>query len=136
LAPMVLGLALLALASACAGKKPMKDAKAAEKKAAVADSAMVSERDSANYIVKRGDSLWAIAARASVFDDPFKWPLLYRQNRDQIVDPDFIEIRQDLKYKRLHRYSKEEVEDAVKKAKETPPYEPRDKPRKVLPIAY
>jgi hypothetical protein len=87
-----------------------------------------------SYVVQKGDSLWKIAGRSDVLGDPFRWPLLFKANRDQIQDPDFIEVRQDLSYKKT--YSQAEIEDAVKKAQLTPPYEPRKRPRKVLPIQY
>ncbi len=37
------------------------------------------------HVVQPGESLWQIAA--VVTGDPNLWPLLYRANRDQIVDP-------------------------------------------------
>ena len=36
------------------------------------------------YLVKKGDSLSSIAARAEVLKDPLKWPILLRLNRDQL----------------------------------------------------
>lgn len=87
-----------------------------------------------NYVVKPGDSLWKIATTDSVMGDPFRWPLLYKANRDQIQDPDLIEPKQDLQFKK--DYSESEVADAVKKAKVTPPYAPHATPRKSLPVKY
>jgi nucleoid-associated protein YgaU len=40
--------------------------------------------------VKRGDTLWAISARR--LGDPYRWPQVYGQNRDHLVDPNVIEI--------------------------------------------
>ncbi len=37
------------------------------------------------HVVQPGESLWKIAAVLT--GDPTLWPLLYRANRDQIVDP-------------------------------------------------
>jgi nucleoid-associated protein YgaU len=37
------------------------------------------------HVVQPGETLWRIAAQ--VTGDPHLWPLLYRANRDQIVDP-------------------------------------------------
>ena len=36
------------------------------------------------YLVKKGDSLSSIAARADGMKDPLKWPILLRLNRDQL----------------------------------------------------
>lgn len=40
--------------------------------------------------VERGESLWSIAAQPDVYADPYLWPVIYRHNRDQIVDPSQI----------------------------------------------
>ncbi|ROR35076.1 LysM peptidoglycan-binding domain-containing protein [Inmirania thermothiophila] len=42
------------------------------------------------YTVVRGDSLWKISGREEVYGDPFRWPLIYKRNRDQIRDADLI----------------------------------------------
>jgi LysM repeat protein len=39
-------------------------------------------------VVRRGDTLWALAA--SHLGDPLRWPRLHRANRDRIRDPDLI----------------------------------------------
>ncbi len=87
-----------------------------------------------SYVVKKGESLWKISAKQSVFGDPFRWPLLFKANRDQIADPDLIEVKQDLQFRK--NYDPEEVEDAVQKAKETPAFVPHSAPRKSLPVKY
>lgn len=43
-----------------------------------------------SYTVMRGDNLWTISAKGSVYGNPFHWPLIYRANRDKISDPDLI----------------------------------------------
>ncbi len=48
------------------------------------------------HVVEPGDSLWSIAAQADVYDDPYLWPVIYRFNRDQIVDPAQIYPEQTL----------------------------------------
>ena len=42
------------------------------------------------YEVVRGDSLWRISGRSSVYGNPYKWPLIYRANASQIRDADLI----------------------------------------------
>lgn len=87
-----------------------------------------------SYLVKPGDSLWTIAGRKDVQGDHFRWPLLFKANRDQILDPDLIEPQQDLTWK--PSYTSDEVEDAKAKAGDTPRYKPHRKPRKLLPLKY
>ncbi len=87
-----------------------------------------------SYIVKKGDSLWMISGEAAILGDNFRWPLMFKANRDQIIDPDLIEPQQDLTWK--ENYTREEVEDAVGKAKETPAFHPHATPRKQLPLKY
>ncbi len=66
--------------------------------------------------------------------DSFQWPLLFKANRDQISDPDQIEINQDLRFKK--DYTQQEIKDAVDKAGETPPYFPHTTSRDPLPEKY
>lgn len=49
------------------------------------------------YIVRRGETLWSIAARNEIYGDARLWPLIYRYNRDQIVDPARIFPKQRLR---------------------------------------
>ncbi|MFH1199376.1 MAG: LysM peptidoglycan-binding domain-containing protein [Candidatus Omnitrophota bacterium] len=42
------------------------------------------------YIVKKNESLWKIAAKKEIYNDPYKWLLLYHTNRDQIYSPHLI----------------------------------------------
>ncbi len=88
----------------------------------------------AKYKVVKGDSLWRISGKKNIYADSFKWPLIYKANKAIIEDPDLIYPRQNFKIK--NDYSQDEIEDAVQKAKETPPYEPHSTPRKKLPIKY
>ena len=43
-----------------------------------------------NYEVVRGDNLWDISGKPSVYADPYQWPLIYKANSDQIKDADLI----------------------------------------------
>ncbi|MFO7603776.1 MAG: LysM peptidoglycan-binding domain-containing protein [Gammaproteobacteria bacterium] len=42
------------------------------------------------YQVNRGDNLWNISGNASVYGNPYQWPLIYKANQDQIKDADLI----------------------------------------------
>jgi len=123
-----IGLTAAALATGCAGKKEVKPEPVAKVQATPVPEA------TASYVVKRGDSLWKISSKSKVLGDSFRWPLLFKANRDQIADPDLIEPKQDLTFKK--QYSKDEIEEAVRKAKETPPFVPHSAPRKSLPVKY
>jgi len=46
--------------------------------------------DRGTYTVGRGDTLWDIAAAGAIYDDPFAWPLIYKNNSGKIDDPDLI----------------------------------------------
>ena len=52
------------------------------------------ERKADSYQVVRGDNLWDISAKEKIYNDPFQWLKIYSANRDQISDPDIIEIDQ------------------------------------------
>lgn len=94
----------------------------------------VVQAGTSSYKVVKGDSLWRIAGRSKIYSNSFKWPLLYKANKSSIEDPDLIYPRQNLQVRK--NFTSDEVEDAVSKAKETPPYEPHSTPRKKLPIKY
>jgi hypothetical protein len=129
---IIIATALAGLAAAGCAKKTAVKPEPTPSPVAVAPAADKSATK--KYVVKSGDSLWKISSKKGVLGDPFRWPLLFKANRDQIQDPDFIEKSQDLSFKK--NYSKDEIADAVKKAELTPPFEPRKQPRKVLPIQY
>ncbi len=65
---------------------------AATATAAANDSsgAMVAGGSGQKYEVMRGDNLWDISAKPSVYDNPYEWPLIYKNNSDQINDADLI----------------------------------------------
>ncbi len=42
------------------------------------------------YLVKPGDNLWKIAAKRSVYGDPYKWITIYNANMNKIKEPDLI----------------------------------------------
>lgn len=43
-----------------------------------------------SYTVERGDNLWSISGKDSIYADPYQWPLIYKANRSQIKDADLI----------------------------------------------
>jgi len=43
-----------------------------------------------SYTVVRGDNLWDISGKSSIYGDSYQWPLIYKANRSQIKDPDLI----------------------------------------------
>ena len=51
---------------------------------------------SISYKVMKGDHLWGIASKESIYADPYMWPRIYRANRDAIADPDLIYPDQNL----------------------------------------
>lgn len=61
-------------------------------------SALVSQLQSAQttYTVERGDNLWDISAKQSIYGNPYEWPLIYMNNSDKINDPDRIYPDQQL----------------------------------------
>ncbi|HYW03895.1 MAG TPA: LysM peptidoglycan-binding domain-containing protein [Gammaproteobacteria bacterium] len=42
------------------------------------------------YTVVRGDNLWDIAKKPSIYGNPYEWPLIYKDNSGKIKDPDLI----------------------------------------------
>jgi nucleoid-associated protein YgaU len=47
--------------------------------------------------VRRGDSLWRISARATVYADGRRWRRIFEANRDRIRNPDLIYPGQELR---------------------------------------
>ncbi len=86
------------------------------------------------YIVVRGDTLWDISGSGSGYHDNFQWPLIFKANRDQIVDPDLIYPKQEFCIRQ--DFTLPEIKKARKDASDTPVYVPHHKPREALPIDY
>lgn len=42
------------------------------------------------YSVVKGDSLWKISAKPDIYNNPFEWPLIYKENSSKIKDADLI----------------------------------------------
>ena len=58
-----------------------------------------------SYTVERGDYLYKISGMSFIYNDPTKWGVIYRANRDQIKDPNLIYPDQVLKIPRGLPYS-------------------------------
>jgi len=43
-----------------------------------------------NYTVLKNDSLWKIAKKPDIYDNPYLWPRIYVENRGTIKNPDLI----------------------------------------------
>ena len=43
-----------------------------------------------SYEVVRGDNLWNISGRPSIYNNPYQWPLIYKANSGKIQDADLI----------------------------------------------
>jgi len=43
-----------------------------------------------SYSVVKGDNLWNISGKPSVYNNPFQWPLIYKANSGKIKDADLI----------------------------------------------
>jgi nucleoid-associated protein YgaU len=89
---------------------------------------------SLKYIVVKGDTLWGISSKGSIYGDPFQWPMIFKSNRDQIQDPDLIYPKQSLGIRQ--DASSDEKTKAHKAASNTPKYVPHTKPRETLPVDY
>jgi len=130
---LILFTAILIAAAGCAPKQEIKPEATPMAEATQMPTA-VSQETKMTYDVKKGDCLWKISSMSDIYGDPFEWPLLFRANRDQIQDPDIIEVNQELQVKK--DFSKEQTDKAIEEAKETPPYKPHSQPRKKLPLKY
>jgi hypothetical protein len=128
---LVLAAAIAALGVAgCASQKPMQ----APEPSPTPETSAAPACGTHSYVVRKGDSLWKIAGKSDVLGDPFQWPLLFKANRDQIQDPDFIQVSEDISYGQA--CTPQQIATAVKEAQMTPPFEHHKRPRKVLPIQY
>lgn len=118
------GLMALAVAAGCAHRGDIAAQATPSPSASPAQEAIANESPSLkHYVVRAGDCLWRIAAKPAVLNDAFEWPLLYKQNRDEISDPDLIYPAEDLAYE--NSYSSAESAAAIQTAEARPTYHSR-----------
>jgi hypothetical protein len=86
------------------------------------------------YVVKDGDTLWAISQQSGIYSDSFQWPLIFKTDRDQIQDPDQITPGQVLMIQK--EQSVEQVKHARQLASDTPAFVHHGEPRASLPVNY
>ena len=86
------------------------------------------------YVVKEGDTLWAISNQSGIYSDSYQWPLIFKTDRDEIQDPDQITPGQVLLIQKGQ--STEEVSHARQLASDTPAFTHHDEPRSTLPVNY
>ena len=103
-----------------AGKETAASRKAAAKaKAAAAMAGKLKD----SYTVKKGDCLWGIAKKKTVYNDPFQWPILYEANKDIIKKANLIYPGQKFKVPRSG-LTMDDVKKARKEAGAKKPYSP------------
>ncbi|MBI3088102.1 MAG: LysM peptidoglycan-binding domain-containing protein [Candidatus Omnitrophica bacterium] len=66
------------------------------------------------YVVKKGDTLWTIAARSDVLGDGSKWRRIYDANRDQLKNPDQLRPGMTLRIPRKGAPAGERMEQGTK----------------------
>ncbi len=81
---------------------------------AYVDSGQAMQTYTVGTWAKDRDCLWNIAKKPKIYDNPFLWPKIWQNNRDQIKNPDVIKQGQKLKIPPKADLTKEE-KSAVRK---------------------
>lgn len=71
--------------------KSDQNAVAETKPAPAPAAAAVPASNAMSYNVVRGDHLWGISSKPTIYGNPYQWPLIFKANRDRIEDADLIE---------------------------------------------
>ena len=66
------------------------------------------------HVVATGESLWSVSGLSAIYNDPFRWPLIYARNKD-IQDADLIYPGQELAIRR--DLTRDDIDAAVMHAK-------------------
>ena len=66
------------------------------------------------HVVATGESLWSISGLSAIYNDPFRWPLIYARNKD-IQDADLIYPGQELTIRR--DLTRDDIDSSVMHAK-------------------
>ena len=80
-----------------------------------------------SHTVERGECLWWIAEYTEIYNDPFMWPLIYKDNRDKIDNPDLIYPDQVFSIPR--DFQKNELTESRREAGAPRPYLPDESAR-------
>ncbi len=102
---LVVILAFGVSACSCFTKKPMEEAMAAPEP--VAETVAMEPPPEPEpifasddvHVVAAGQSLWRISGMPTIYNDPYRWPLIYARNKD-IEDADLIYPGQELMVRR------------------------------------
>ena len=133
MAVTLLSLGMMAMwASGCAGKK-MENTEV-PKEPEAAETVKVEPAPLQKYVVKEGDTLWAISNQSGIYSDSFQWPLIFKTDRDLIQDPDQITPGQVLMIQKGQ--SDEQIKHARQLASDTPAFVSHEEPRTTLPVNY
>ncbi len=112
----VLSLLIVGLfVAGCATQQPEKKEDQAAAETQPAAPAGPARKSDDSYSVVRGDHLWGISSKPTIYGNPYQWPLIFKANRDKIKDADLIQPGQVLSINR--NASAAEVDAAVRHAK-------------------
>ena len=105
----------LAQAEAAKAQAAAESQKFLDRTADIDDSMAAGAGGTDSYTVVRGDNLWNISGKSSIYGDPYQWPLIFKANRSQIKDPDLIYPGQNFAIDR--NASSSEIDAAINHAR-------------------